>query len=307
MKKWILKAIVQKIISVLPYRHGINHLFQQYVTRGVRLSDAYLEDKLIHFHKHRGFYLECGKTLSGTEVLELGTGWYPVIPLCFFLCGAEKITTVDISPLLTAEKLRITLKQLSLAASEGRLQKFFNPDPLRLKTVLSVSENTDWNLKDMLDAFQIRYLVTDARKLPLDSESLDLIVSNNTFEHIYPAILAEILIEFKRLLRPGGMMSHFIDMSDHFAHLDTDITIYNFLRFSEKKWGWIDNRIQPQNRWRISHYRRLYAELGIPVSKEENRPGDLALLRSVPIHKDFKELPEGEVAVSHSYMVSLSH
>ncbi|MBK7337072.1 MAG: class I SAM-dependent methyltransferase [Saprospirales bacterium] len=116
----------------------------------------------------------------------------------------------------------------------------------------------DWNLRDMLEALHIRYLVTDARKLPLNPESLDLIVSNNTFEHIYPNILAEILAEFKRLLRPGGMMSHFIDMSDHFAHLDTGITIYNFLRFSEKNWGWIDNSIQPQNRWRISHYRHLY-------------------------------------------------
>ncbi len=65
--------------------------------------------------------------------------------------------------------------------------------------------------------------------LNIKSDSVDFICSNNTFEHIPADILSAILREFKRVIKPGGLMSHFIDMSDHFAHFDSRITIYNFL------------------------------------------------------------------------------
>ena len=93
-------------------------------------------------------------------------------------------------------------------------------------------------------------------------------------------------------------------MSDHFAHLDTTINIYNFLRFSPLQWRWIDNAIQPQNRWRISQYRDLYTKKGIAITKEENRPGDLAQLRNVPVHACFAGISETDLAISHSYLVS---
>jgi len=87
----------------------------------------------------------------------------------------------------------------------------------------------------------------------LEDNNIQLISSNNTYEHIYPEVLGGIIQRMWALLAPGGIMSHFIDMSDHFAHMDRGIDIYNFLRFSEKQWDLIDNRIQPQNRWRLQH------------------------------------------------------
>ena len=288
----------------MPYRHRINHLFQKYITKGVRLSDEYMEDKLIHFQKHCGFFTKYGHTADGKQVLELGTGWYPIVPLCFFLSGASRITTVDISPLLTSEKLRQSIQKLIKWKEEGRLQKFLQPDPDRWSLLYSLGKHKGMPLAGMLAALQTDYLVCDARKLPLSSATIDLIVSNNTFEHIYPEILEKILLEFKRVLNPGGMMSHFIDLSDHFAHLDTSITIYNFLRFSSLQWRVIDNAIQPQNRWRINHYRELYVRLGIEVVSEENRPGDILQLRNVPVHPSFSHILEKDLAVSHSYLVS---
>ena len=304
MKKWILKAIIQKAISLLPYRHQINHLFQKYVTGGVHLSDAYLEDKLIHFQKHSIFFEGAGAGTAERNLLELGTGWYPIVPICFFLSGARRITTVDISPFLTKEKLRLSIQKMVELNAAGQLEKYFKPLPGRWDTLLSLDKGPGQNLEEILEQLHIRYLIADARALPMDANSVDLIISNNTFEHIYPEILERILQEFQRVLKSGGLMSHFIDMSDHFAHLDPSITIYNFLRFSKERWAWIDNSIQPQNRWRILHYRHLYAKLGIRIAKEENRPGDLEQLRSVPIHPDFSGIPEADLAVSHSYLLS---
>jgi len=304
MKQWILKAIIQKAISCLPFRHRINHLFQMYVTKGVRLTEDYLEDRFIHFQKHAGFFSEAGNDPKGRHVLELGTGWYPIVPLCFFLSGASRITTVDLTRFLTTRKLKQAIVSLIQTEEQGGLGKYLRPLPDRWATLSSIAGQPDISLEEMLEALNIHYLVADARALPLEGGAVDLIVSNNTFEHIYPEILEEILLEFQRILRPSGMMSHFIDMSDHFAHLDPSITIYNFLRFSEAQWCFIDNGIQPQNRWRINHYRQLYAKLGIEMIKEENRPGDVAALRTVPVHSDFSGIPENDLAISHSYFVS---
>lgn len=301
MRKWILKAIVQKIISWMPFSHRINYLFQKYVTKGVRLSEAYLEDKLVHFSHHARLW---EGSLKGKIVLELGTGWYPIVPVCFFLTGAESIYTVDITPFLTPAKVRQSIQALIRLQREGRLSAFLIPLPERWAQLEAIEKQNSGNLSELLTQLRIQYLVTDARRLPLKDGSIDFITSNNTFEHIYPEVLKAILEEFKRVLRPGGRMSHFIDMSDHFAHLDPGITIYHFLRFSKKQWDRIDNTIQPQNRWRLRQYRDLYRQLGISILKEENRPGDIAALRTVPVHPEFSGMEEVDLAISHSYLFS---
>jgi hypothetical protein len=134
---------------------------------------------------------------------------------------------------------------------------------------------------------------------------VDLLHSNNTLEHIAPDVLAGILTEFDRVAAPGSVQSHFIDMSDHFAHLDRSITIYNYLRFSPRAWRLIDNDVQPQNRLRYGDYRRMYDELGLPVVKEFHRPGDLEALRSVPLHASYRDRDPAELAISHCHLYSV--
>lgn len=306
MKKWILKAVVQKGISFLPMKHRINYLFQKHVTKGVQLSDAYLSDRLGHFRQHFSFHQRYAEPGMGQPVvLELGTGWYPVVPLCFFLCGAAHIHTIDISRLTDREKLRTTIARLLDWIDAGKPDADIRPDIQRLKALRALHDEIDrLGLDEIFKRLHITYWVADARHLPMPPQSVDFIVSNNTFEHVYPGILADILRAFRRVLRPGGVMCHFIDMSDHFAHLDHSITIYNFLRFSARTWQWIDNDIQPQNRWRITHYRALYAELGWPVTDELLRPGHLPDLRRVPLADEFSGISPQDLAVSHGYMVS---
>jgi SAM-dependent methyltransferase len=304
MKKWVIKAIVQKIISFLPYKYHINYLFQKYITRGVQLSDDYLEDRLIHYANHQKAFLSFEKKLAGKKIGELGTGWYPVIPICFYLNGASEIVTMDIAPLMDKEKAIQTILKLQQYAKRDRLRDFITYSEEKLDELVDFVQNTSFSFEELLQKMKITYRLGDAAQMDLKRASYDLIVSNNTFEHVYPDDLKTLLQKFKKLLKPGGVMSHFIDMSDHFAHLDKTITIYNFLRFSEPQWARIDNTIQPQNRWRIYQYRELYEQLGIPIQQEINRPGNLADLRSVQLADDFLGEKEEELAISHSYLIS---
>ncbi len=101
------------------------------------------------------------------------------------------------------------------------------------------------------------------------------------------------------------MMSHFIDMSDHFAHFDSRITIYNFLKFSKKIWALLDNSIQPQNRLRFRDYIEMYHLCGLPVNREEIREGSQQELGKVKVHPEFSSYSPRELAISHAYIISL--
>ncbi|HYV92469.1 MAG TPA: class I SAM-dependent methyltransferase [Chitinophagales bacterium] len=302
MKIWILKATVQKIISCLPFSHRINFLFQKYITRGVDLTDEYFEDRLEHLRQHLHYFEEYSSGEKKSAV-ELGTGWYPIIPVAMSLYGFEKIFSLDIHSFVSKERLITTLEKFSDYYQRKRLPEFLKKASLtELETLIKHSGK--FSPEEILKELRITLLIQDARQLPFENNSVDLITSNNTFEHVYPSVLMGILKEFKRVVKSGGVMSHFIDMSDHFAHLDKSITIYNFLKFSDKQWKRIDNSIQPQNRWRMNDYEQLYDSLQIPVTEKNCRAGDVESLQRVTVNKKFKNYSAPDLAISHCYVIS---
>ena len=303
MSKWIIKAIVQKIISFLPFRNRINFFFQKYVTKGVRLSDEYFIDRLEHAIHHLESYRSQKNSIPDSS-LELGTGWYPVVPVYNFLVGVEQIFTLDLNRYMNRSRLQDCLAKF--IANKELLNEKSRVETLTERWILveELVNDRSVSLDQMLGKLNLKYLVGDARSVGLESNSIDLIHSNNTFEHVNEGVLFDILSEFKRLLKPNGLMSHFIDLSDHFAHFDNSITIYNFLRYSKRKWKRIDNSIQPQNRLRWKDYLAIYQDLNIPVTNTEVRPGNAELVNGLNIHEEFAAYTAEELAISHGYLIS---
>lgn len=306
MKKWVQKAIVQKTISYLPFSHKINFFFQKHVTKGIYLTDDYFYDRLGHAKNHIESFKNYSKKQIPESSLEIGTGWYPVVPICFFLIGVNRIYSVDVTFLTSKERLFITLNKFSECYDTGKLKDYITILPERYSVLKKILVDfKKLSIVDILDKLKLKYLIEDARNLSLESNSIDLINSNNTFEHIYPEILIPILKDFKRVIKQNeGVMSHFIDMSDHFAHFDKSINIYNFLQFSNSKWKWIDNSIQPQSRIRIYDYKKIYSDLQLPISEESFRTGDVIKLKSISLAKHYLNQPLSEIAISHCHFVS---
>lgn len=306
MKKWVLKAVVQKSISYLPGGQKINYLFQKYVTKGVELSDVYFFDRLTHAREHIESYERFCPDAPLNSTLEIGTGWYPVVPISLFLYGANDINTLDISPLLTKEYFKTTLDRFVKIINDGALAHYIKAKPKRLTELKRVYDSyASLSLTEILAAFKIKYAIKDARQTDFSNGSFDLVSSNNTFEHIYPSILEGILKEFKRVVKKGGLMSHSIDMSDHFAHFDKAISVFNFLKYSNKQWQLIDNSIQPQSRLRINEYRDMYKKLGIPITMETVVRGDVEVLKKLELDEKYAGEPIEEVSVIHCHLVSL--
>ena len=272
----------------------------------MNLGEEHFGNKYGHLLDHlQHFEEKTGGSLQGKDCLELGTGWYPVIPIGYFLNGAKRICSVDISSLTTSESLLICITEIL-----KRESIFFKQMPHLDKSRWAVLKEIQANcspltpLDEICRMIHLEILVQDARQLDFNDNSFDFVSSNNTFEHIFADILAGILPELWRVTKTDGLMSHFIDLSDHFAHMDGAITIYNFLQFSEKAWQRIDNDIQPQNRWRWKQYLALYEQLNIPAISKRIRPGNLEEVRSLSLAFPFSEMTEEEVAISHGYVLS---
>jgi hypothetical protein len=305
--KWIAKALVQKTISCLPFKNEANYFIQKKLMKGFLLSEQHFKWKVDVAGDHIKHFNTYGKTaFDEAKILELGTGWYPIVPISFFLSGCKDFVSLDINDWLRAENVITTIKKFKEWRDAGKLNSvlpnIYEPHWAALMALLS---NQTFTLDDYRKTTGHTNHIMDARQTSFADNSFHYISSNNTFEHINAEILRDILKEFKRIVAKNGVMSHFVDMTDHFEHFDRNITIYNFLRFSQKQWQLIDNSIQPQNRLRYSEYVQMYQNLEIQITEAMTLPGDEAALHRVKLHQDYTSFTTQDLAISHCNLVSV--
>jgi len=218
-----------------------------------------------------------------------------------FIKGAKKVYTWDVQSLVEPEYVQDTIGKFLTHANNGKISI---PEDRLVTLKDCYQELNQKNVNDVLHKMNIERFIGDARQTGLDDHSIDLILSNNTFEHVDSSTLRQILTEFQRIASQGGVMSHFIDLTDHFSHLDKSISKLHFLKYSNRQWKWIDNSIQPQNRLRITDYRHIYYDLNIPIDVEQNEYLPEEELAKTTIDKSFQNISEQYLLVSHSYLVS---
>lgn len=294
MASWLLKAAMQGGISLLPARNRLNHLLQTHVTRSVVLTEAAFESKVAQCARHLQDYRQgLGTDIPPASALELGTGWHPIVPIGLLLAGVERVCTIDISPLLELERTRHVLRLYASRLRSGTLQALLPglaAGPAQA-VIAAAADHTAQHAGELLERLGVRALVGDARTLRLPAQSVHLLVSNNTLEHVPPPELADIMAECRRVAAPGAVMSHFIDMSDHYAHFDSSISEFNYLRYSARAWRAFNNRLQYQNRLRASDYRRIIEDAGFRVAacdREEGRADELDQIRLAPPFRGYE-------------------
>lgn len=186
--------------------------------------------------------------------------------------------------------------------ADGRLETYLDPDLDRWNALCALhDEQVDVPVFNA--ALNIAQHLGDARTFNYPMK-YGFICSNNTLEHIHADVLVGILERFHGQLEAGGIMSHLIDLSDHFAHADKTITHYNFLKYSDRAWRRIDNDIQPQNRLRHSEYLGIYRQLGIHVMETQTWSGAPEDLRSVPLDEKYDHFEEDDLLVTHADIIS---
>ena len=85
MARWIVKALAQRTIGFMPNPDYWSDLVQRKIAGSVDLTYPFFLSRLDVARKN----LEaCARENSPAEVLELGTGWFPIVPRALRLAGA---------------------------------------------------------------------------------------------------------------------------------------------------------------------------------------------------------------------------
>lgn len=261
--RWQYKVAAQKTLSLIPGTAGerANYFLQRHVTKKLPASQGQF---FLHFDeavRHVRHYEAHGKRpWASVRAYEFGAGWDLIGPLSLWALGASRQVIVDIDVHLRLELVNHSIAQLArhhaaLSERAGRSLRRIDSLPLR-------------SFADLQERFGIDYRAPcDARNTGLAANSFDLITSTFTLEHIPRGDIAAILGECARLLAGDGVVSCSIDMNDHYAFDDPSISVYNFLRYSERRWRFINSPLHYQNRLRARDYRALFAEAGLSLTE----------------------------------------
>lgn len=276
---WRVKGIVQRALNAVPGGVRINNLLQRSFGE---LSDLerhvetkVVRDWLVLVENLR----ELGVTPESQHFVEVGTGWVPVLPICFSIGGAASCTTIDqrrqINEPLTFRMLHALERHLPLIAqASGRALRDVtsNYDALRGTSTLAA----------LLRQARIHYhSPADASATGLPDGSIDVVFSNSVLEHVRRESLAQIFRESRRVLRSGGVSIHAVNCADHYAYFDRKITFINYLAYSERQWRLWNNEFQYVNRLRPRDFVEVAVKAGFDVR-----------LRKVRIRRELKPVLE---------------
>jgi SAM-dependent methyltransferase len=272
LQRWHLDVLRHTCKGLVPFQQPLRALKRRvlpYATEDF-MDRGLLQDGLRMVAALR----EGGVDLTGRDVVEVGSGWHPVIPLVFHFAGARKMTMVDQSRLMDARLLDSALRFVARHAGEGAAHG----------VTLSVSPDADaatGAFEAALARLGLEYRAPfDLRDLP--DASCDVLVSRAVLEHIPPGVLVTLVGHMRRVLRPGGCICHVVDNTDHYAHRDGAINYVNFLKYEDWQWRLLTlGPLSYTNRLRHSDYRRLFAGHGFDILLERTNV-DARSLESLP-------------------------
>lgn len=297
--RWTTEARIQRTLATVPGGRRLYYLGQrllgglrhftidQKVSQGITLLDA---------------LLTAGGQLRDQRVVEIGTGWAPVLPLLWWLFGRGRLDSYDVTRLLRPALATGTGRQLAAWSADPRIADL-TPfarhilvdaaavaarfPPQRLAAVHRLAEGGGTAVLAATNTYY--HAPVDTTALPLPDQAADILYSNAVLEHIPQRQLPLLMAEMYRVLRPGGWLVHQIDPGDHFAHGDPSISPINFLKFSEKAFERYNNSLLFQNRIRAPVYRHYIEMAGFTIVQWDTfvHPAAQAALPNMTIDPQF--------------------
>jgi hypothetical protein len=239
--------------------------------------------------------------------LEIGTGWYPTLPITYYLSGASQVWTFDITSHLSRKRLALLLDMFCKSDEDGSLRQIVPaiwPERVgRLRELRNIVHEV--TPAECLARINIHTEVRDASDTGLPAGSMDFIYSCAVLEYVPAPVLPKLLAELRRLASAHSVAVHWVNLADEFAGFDSSITEFNFLRYTDREWKWRGSPLIAVNRFRITDYRELLARAGLVLLEEENRSGSLEKLNRIKLAPEFQRYSKEDLLVVESLLTSV--
>ncbi len=190
-------------------------------------------------------------TLKKRKALEIGTGIFCTHALGLYICGCDKVVTVDKYKQLSARSMKLAVSNTILA------RRFLSPHVSHDDFISRLQQirKTGYDMQK-LKAIGVEYLA------PLDlidseeiKETFHFLFSYTVMEHVPPAEVTLLLKKSIELMDQGSYCAHFIDMEDH---RNPQINPFDFLSGNVV---WEDSECFSRgNRQRFSSWKNILAE-----------------------------------------------
>lgn len=303
MTSWKTRAALGALKSMLPFKPQLRQLKRNlfpYETNPK--NDPGLLDQSL---RQVGALADLGISVKGKTVVELGTGWLPILPLVYRMAGAARVITVDQERLTDRHTFANAIRSIQHGLDREIRNTGVEPglfDRTRLPAAAS-------DLRSLCEQAQVELKSPfDFNDMPTDS--CDIVASRTVLEHISESGLQRIFRSTKRILRAGGVMCHTIDMSDHREHLDKSISRVNFLKY--RPWIWRLACADPQlyqNRLRRFEYETMLHELGFDILLMTGTPdaGALQALADISVCGRYKGVRSEALAILDATIIAKAH
>ena len=239
---WKLKSFIFSLIDSFN-ANAFLYFLQKNVTKRSRITNIEIDETWV---RHQSTLIENGCT---GFIFEFGAG--KSLSQNIFLSNIiNRQLVVDLNPMID---LRLVNQSRSLLSNKVNLRS-----------------RTEIKFLGSLASYGIEYRAPyDASNTDLLDKSLDACISSNTLEHIPKESIVAIFKELHRTLKDTGIVSARIDYSDHYAHTDSNITLLNYLNFSEFEWRKYNHNCHYQNRLRHNDYRLIFVDCGFEIVSED--------------------------------------
>ena len=242
---WKNLLIKKAIVGRIPFADGLRKIKR--VLFGYPPNAGNMKLAIKNFERFKAAIEKAGVSIEGATILEIGSGWFPTLPILFLRAGAKKIVMTD---------LNLHMDNITFHETVAFLKKQFPED----NYIQNIGE---------LSTLPIDYLAPFTISAIADG-SLDIISSNNVLEHIPKNDLYRLFSALRPKLSKSGIMVHLIDHSDHFEHHDKSISKIQFLTWSEEKHALINYLIKDgENRMRHHEYHQIFSDAGFDMIDEQ--------------------------------------
>lgn len=255
--RWWMKIPIKLVLSRLPISNAFFRKFSIF-------KHGFMDDPNYSFGVAQKHYLQTEKWLPENFVaLELGPGDSQLSALNMHALGAEKIYMVDAGEFASKDM------QVYSDAYEHLLKAEYD---------LSAIDPDANNVDQFYKQIDTEYLTNGLKSLQkISDDSIDLVWSHAVLEHVRHAEFEDTMKELYRVLKPGAISSHVIDLLDHLEeslnNLRVNTSIWESTFFSSS--GFYTNRM------RNDEIIDCIEKTGFTIISKQNKVWD-----SIPISKD---------------------
>ena len=237
----VKKAIVERI----PFVDGVRKLKRKAL--GYPPNTEYIQYTIENYDRIKAAIGKSDGVISGATILEIGSGWFPTIPILFARDGAKKIYLTD---------LNVHMDELTFAETTSLMKQYFPNDDF----IQSLND-----ISDLPFEYLAPFNTSDVA-----DKSIDLITSHLVLEHIPRSDIFNLFTALRPKISDEGLSINLVDHSDHFEHFDKSISRIEFLTMSEEQHGVVNYLIKDgENRLRHQEYHQIFTDSGFNVIDEE--------------------------------------